>query len=94
MSSRHWKIFNGAPMAQPGLRHYHRRPREKPMALWLRRWFSPNGAPMAQWHTVCGKILSRRPAQYARTAGLAAGRLVPPLVVSPLLATEIIEEAA
>jgi hypothetical protein len=55
MSLRHWPIFNGAPMAQRGLRHCHRRPKGKPMAHRLRLWFFPNGAPMAQWRTAGGK---------------------------------------
>jgi hypothetical protein len=60
MSLRHWPIFDGAPMAQQGLRHCHRRPKENPMAHWLRLWFSPNGAPMAQRRGVGKKISARR----------------------------------
>jgi hypothetical protein len=63
MTLRHWPIFNGAVTAQRGLRHYHRRPKGKPMAHWLRLWFSPNGAPMAQRRSAGGKNPTRRSAQ-------------------------------
>jgi hypothetical protein len=63
MNLRHWSIFNGARMAQRSLRHCYRRPKEKPMAHWLRLWFSPNGAPMAQRRTAGGKIPTRWPTQ-------------------------------
>jgi hypothetical protein len=68
MSLRHCPFFNGAQMAQWGLRHCHRRPKGKPMAHWLRLWFFPKGAPMAQRRPAGGKIPTRWHTQTAPKA--------------------------
>jgi hypothetical protein len=65
MNMRHWPIFNGASMAQASLRHCYRRPKEKPMAHWLRLWFFPKGAPMARRRSLGRKIPTRRHPQIA-----------------------------
>lgn len=82
MSLRHWSVFNGASMAQGGLRHRYRRPKENPMAHWLRLWFSPKGAPMAQRRAAGGKIPTRRP---ARTAQKIHDAVMPPQAPEALL---------
>jgi hypothetical protein len=48
---RHYRIFNGAPMAQISLRHYYWAPTHG--VIVAQRFYYPhgNGAPVAQWRT-------------------------------------------
>jgi hypothetical protein len=49
---RHRLHFDGAVMAQHTLRRHQSVPKEKVMAQGVRHLLFPDGAPMAQWHTV------------------------------------------
>ena len=68
MNMRHWLGFDGALMAHGSVRHCYRRPKEKPMAHWLRLWIFPKGAPMAHRRSLGRKIPTRRHPQIAPQA--------------------------
>jgi hypothetical protein len=93
MSLRHRSIFNGASMAQDILRHRYRRPKENPMAHWLRLWFSTEGAPTARRRATGTKIQTRRRSQIAAQA-LNANRQGLFVVLRVLLAEETAKRAA